>query len=72
VTGASYRYQGDSGWDPTAGDGVQTPARRKSARAVEFARLREEGLTIAQASRAIGVVTATGYRYEQDRKEGAS
>jgi hypothetical protein len=72
MSGAIYRYRRGQNWDPAAGRPAQSPARPKSARALEFGRLREQGLSVAQASRAIGVITTTGYQYEQDRNGGTS
>jgi hypothetical protein len=70
--GKLYRRGGED-WDPAKVGPIVTPAQRSSARRAEFDRLRDAvGLTPAQASRAMGVNTETGRRYEQARLERAT
>jgi hypothetical protein len=66
-----YRYQGNADWDPARIGPIRTPSQRKADRAVRFARLRGEGLTVAQASRRMGISTETGRAYERERRGGS-
>ena len=70
-----YRYQGNRDWDPAELGPIPTPSQRRDARAAEFARLREQEqpLSVAEASRRIGVEPETGRGYERARlRRGAS
>jgi hypothetical protein len=68
-----YRYQGNQGWDPAGLGPIPNPAQRRDARAAEYARLREEGLSVAAASRRLNVTPDTGRGYERARRgRGAS
>lgn len=78
-----YRWRGTPGWDPASavpprkprpgpgrGHRGATPEQvaRSRERQVEFARLREQGRSLASCARALGVGTSTVQKYEQARK----
>lgn len=67
-----YRYRGRRDWNP-ASLGPMRDAREveREKRIAEFIRLREdEGLSIAAASRAVGVGRKAGTDYELLRRQG--
>ena len=76
-----YRRNGDPEWNPAASappprERQEAPrlspaeARARAARRrAEFARLRGEGLTTAQAGAAVGISDSHARKYERDRKK---
>lgn len=63
-----YRRHGDEKWTPGADGPIVSPAEQAARRRPEFDRLRGEGVRIPEASARVGIATATGYKYEHDRK----
>lgn len=58
-----YRRGGRQDWDPAAAGTVVTPAEHGARRREQFAELRDQGLTIAETAKRLGMTMSTAYGY---------
>jgi hypothetical protein len=61
--GRGYRRGGRQDWDPAGAGTVATQAEVAARRRAEFAALRDQGLTIAETAKRLGITMSTAYDY---------
>lgn len=75
-TGGGYRYHKIPGWNPAVGLPAKAPRPvdrsrlEKLARIALFAKFREAGMSVTEASKAVGVHRETGRQYERELRAG--